>query len=106
MTELRTPEIFSHERLGHMLAGIGGIYSHVTPAMRQELMDGLTERWTDALDVRLAMNRRSPVAILDDLMREHHENAGERTDGLDIRRISAGSKSRFTAKRPQPTGAR
>ncbi len=35
MTELRTPEVFSHERLGHELGGIGGIYSHVTPAMRQ-----------------------------------------------------------------------
>jgi hypothetical protein len=49
-----------------MLARIGGIFSHVTPAMRQELMDGLTERQIDALHARMAMNRRSPVAILDD----------------------------------------
>ena len=31
MAELRIPEVLSHDRLGHRLAGIGAAYSHVTP---------------------------------------------------------------------------
>lgn len=66
MVEARTPEILSHERLGHELGGIGGRYSHVTAAMRQDLIDSLTERWHAALDQRLAIHPRSPVEALDD----------------------------------------
>jgi integrase len=70
MIELRTPEILSHERLGHELGGIGGRYSHVTSAMRQELIESLTEQWLAALDERLAMHPRSPVQALDQLLSE------------------------------------
>ncbi len=31
MAEQRTPEVLSHERLGHELGRIAGVYSHVTP---------------------------------------------------------------------------
>lgn len=68
MAELRTPEVLSHERMGHELEGIGGRYSHVTPGMRAELCDELTKRWLAALDARAAMHPHSPVAALDELL--------------------------------------
>lgn len=45
MGELGTPEVLSHKRLGHELGGMVGVYSHVTPVMRKELMSALTECW-------------------------------------------------------------
>jgi hypothetical protein len=68
MAELRTPEVHSHERLGHELGGIAGRYSHVTAPMREELMSQLTRRWEQALDARAAIGSRSPVAVLDALL--------------------------------------
>jgi integrase len=62
MAELRTPEVLSHDRLGHLLDGIGGRYTHVTPTMRKELCDDLTRRWEASLDARAAMSPRSPPA--------------------------------------------
>jgi hypothetical protein len=45
-------------------------YVHVTSGMRQRLMIGLTEQWEAALDIRLTMSRRSPVAVLDALLQK------------------------------------
>ena len=39
------PEIVQARRLGHRLGGVRGIYSHVTPAMRQRLVEVLQRRW-------------------------------------------------------------
>jgi integrase len=76
MAELRTPEVLSHDRLGHELPGIAGIYSHPTPPMVAELMAGLTGCWEKALDERLAMCPRSPVAVLDGLLAQRAAMAG------------------------------
>lgn len=70
MVELRTPEVLSHDRLGHEMPGIAGIYSHPTPPMIAELMAGLTACWEKSLDGRLALCPSSPVAVLDALLRE------------------------------------
>jgi integrase len=40
------PEIAQARRLGHRLAGVRGIYSHVTPATEQAIADVLQHRWT------------------------------------------------------------
>jgi hypothetical protein len=69
MVGLRTPEVLSHERLGHEMGGIGSVYSHVTSAMRAELCEQLTGLWERALDARLAMSPGSPVPALDGLLR-------------------------------------
>jgi integrase len=42
------PEIVQARRLGHRLGGVRGIYSHVTPAMRQRLVEALQHRWENA----------------------------------------------------------
>ncbi|MCW2946449.1 MAG: sle, partial [Actinoallomurus sp.] len=71
MAELHTHEVFSHERIGHQMDGIGARYTHVTAAMRKELCDQLTERWHASLDARAALNPRSPVAALDAILQSH-----------------------------------
>jgi integrase len=40
-------EVAQDKRLGHRLPGVRGIYSHVSPAVEQRLVDGLQERWED-----------------------------------------------------------
>ena len=69
--ELGTPEVLSHKRLGHELGGMAGIYSHVTPVMRKELMSALTECWQQALEARAAISPHSPVAVLGTLLQAH-----------------------------------
>lgn len=71
MIELGTPEVLSHERLGHRLGGIAATYSHTTKKMKEVLMDQLTEQWETALDARAAMCSRSPVPLLDELLQAH-----------------------------------
>ncbi|GAA0347692.1 LacI family DNA-binding transcriptional regulator [Actinoallomurus spadix] len=82
MVQLRTPEVLSHERLGHILGGIGGVYSHVTPEMREELRDALTQQWEAALDARLELSPHSPVAVLEEILqaRRRHKKVGRPED--------------------------
>jgi integrase len=40
------PEVAQAKRLGHRIAGVRGIYSHVTPAMIARIVDALEHRWT------------------------------------------------------------
>ena len=93
MAALRTPEVLSHERLGHELGGIAGRYSHVTPEMRRELLGQLTERWEQALDARAALAADSPVPALDALLRGRHVEPrktkifSQDSPGLDIREV-------------------
>lgn len=77
MAEYRTPEVLSHERLGHEMGGVAGRYTHVTPAMRQELLDRLTADWEAALDARWRLHPRSAVAVLDDLLRARRRRMEE-----------------------------
>ncbi len=39
------PEVAQAKRLGHRLPGVRGIYSHVSAAVEQRLVDGLQQRW-------------------------------------------------------------
>jgi len=39
------PEVAQAKRRGHRLSGVRGIYSHVTPAMVQRIVDALEARW-------------------------------------------------------------
>jgi integrase len=69
MEDMGTPPKLMDERLGHEDGSVQARYTHITPGMRQRLMDGLTEQWQASLDTRLALHPRSPVAVLDDLLR-------------------------------------
>lgn len=59
-----------HEQMGHSDGSFQARYSHITPAMVDRLLDGLTKHWLAALDVRRAFHPRSPVAVLDRLLGE------------------------------------
>jgi hypothetical protein len=58
------------ERMGHEDWSVRALYSHITPEMRAQLLDGLTGLWLAALDLRRAMSPGSPVAVLDRLLRD------------------------------------
>jgi integrase len=68
MHQERVHEVLAEHRLGHEMPGIAGRYTHVTDAMRRELTQAMERAWTEALDGRLAMAERSPVAALDGLL--------------------------------------
>lgn len=67
------PEVLMHERLGHEMAGIRSVYSHVSPDARSRLREALTARWEQALVQRAALHPSSPVPLLDDLLRPLRE---------------------------------
>lgn len=58
------------ERMGHEIAGMRGVYSHVSPGMRTMLVDALQAMWEQSLRERLKISARSSVAVLDALLRE------------------------------------
>jgi hypothetical protein len=70
MERERIHEILSENRLRHEIPGISGTYRHVTPEMRSGLIAAMTASWEAALDARLGMSPRSPVAVLDALLSE------------------------------------
>ncbi|GGU00714.1 hypothetical protein GCM10010289_21800 [Streptomyces violascens] len=69
MEDLGTRPKLMDERLGHEDGSVQARYSHITPCMRQRLMEGLTEEWEASLAERAAMSPNSPVAVLDALLR-------------------------------------
>lgn len=101
MAELRTPEVLSHERLGHQLGGIAGRYSHVTDPMRQELMDGLTRHWEQALDARAAIRPHSPVRALDALLQARYKGSKKGDDHKIVSRNSPREEVTYLSSRPR-----
>ncbi len=69
MDELGTPPKLMDDRMGHEDGSVQARYSHVTPAMRQRLMEGLTDLWVASLEARRRLSSRSPVAVLDEFLR-------------------------------------
>jgi hypothetical protein len=70
MSEPGVPSKLMDERMGHDDWSVQALYSHITPAMRAQLLDGLTGLWLAALDLRRAISPGSPVAVLDRLLRD------------------------------------
>ena len=70
MDELRTPPKLKDERMGHEDGSVQARYSHVTPEMRRDLLEGLTGMWEASLDARRRLAAGSPVRVLDALLRE------------------------------------
>jgi hypothetical protein len=76
MEELGTPAKLADERMGHEDGSIQARYTHITPVMRERLLAGLTELWEAALDARLQLAERSPVAVLDGLLVARRDEVG------------------------------
>jgi len=50
-----------------------GLYAHASDRMRDELKAALQARWEESLSARAAIDTRSPVPLLDDLLAPHRE---------------------------------
>jgi integrase len=70
MIELGTPATLMDAQMGHADGSVQGRYAHVTPAMTQRLLNGLSELWENALAERRSLSPGSPVAVLDRLLRQ------------------------------------
>jgi hypothetical protein len=77
MEELGTPAKLMDERMGHEDGSVQARYSHVTAAMRRQLLGGLTELWAAALAARRALSPGSPVAVLDHALTGCAREVGE-----------------------------
>jgi integrase len=43
------PRVVAEERMGHVVPGVEGVYSHVTEKMEQRVADSLQVRWEESL---------------------------------------------------------
>jgi hypothetical protein len=66
MIEDGIPEILAELSLGHEVAGMRGLYSHVSEQMRQELKDKLQAWWERSVQTRFELNSYSQVRTLDE----------------------------------------
>ena len=71
------PEILAEQRLGHDVPGMRGLYTHVSPRMRDDLIAALQARWEKSLRERASIDPRSPVLLLDNLLAPFR--AGQKT---------------------------
>jgi integrase len=60
LEEMGVPAVAIEERLGHVLQGVRGLYSDVTPAMEQKIIDVLQKRWEKTERRRQAL---SPIPL-------------------------------------------
>ena len=56
------------ERMRHEVPGMRGVYNHITPGMREDLVAGLQQLWEASLQERARISARSPVRVLDALL--------------------------------------
>ena len=68
MAEDGIPEILAEQRLGHQVPGMRGLYAHASQQMREKLTAALRARWDESLSQRAAIDPRSPVPLLDNLL--------------------------------------
>jgi hypothetical protein len=68
MDEDQIADILKSERLGHDEPGMRGVYGHVSPSMREELMAALQARWEESLRQRAALSPVSAVPVLNRLL--------------------------------------
>ena len=68
MAEDGIAEILAEQRLGHDVPGMRGLYAHVSPRMRDDLIAALQARWEKSLRERASIDPRSPVLLLDNLL--------------------------------------
>jgi integrase len=69
MIELGTSATLMDAQMGHADGSVQALYAHVTAGMVRRLLDGLTEVWLSALEVRRRLSPGSPVDVLDRLLR-------------------------------------
>jgi hypothetical protein len=51
--------------MGHEVPGMRGVYKHIAPEWRVDLVTGLERLWEESLDNRLKISAPSAVPLLD-----------------------------------------
>jgi hypothetical protein len=89
LDELGVRYVLQAERMGHEVPGMRGVYSHITDAMRTDLVDGLQRLWEQSLNERAKISERSSVALLDGLLAAHRRevapNLPQKSDTTEIK---------------------
>ncbi len=68
LDDLGVRYVLQSERMGHEVPGMRGVYSHITPGMREALTAGLQELWETSLRARARIAAFSPLGVLDALL--------------------------------------
>jgi hypothetical protein len=87
MDEAGVPYVLQSERMGHEVPGMRGVYSHVSPAMRADLVAVMQERWQAALVERARIAPGSTVYLLDELLAARTPSVGGHGQGRWTRRL-------------------
>jgi integrase len=77
MAEDGIPEVLQADRLGHIVPGIRGVYTHVSDTMRNELKIKLQHRWETALDERASLSPTSSLPLMSELLAAREETSKE-----------------------------
>ncbi|GAA2140010.1 hypothetical protein GCM10009727_36880 [Actinomadura napierensis] len=77
MAEDGVPEVLQADRMGHIVPGIRGVYTHVSDVMRDDLKAKLQRRWEDALDERAELAPGSSLPILAEILKSRQEREGK-----------------------------
>lgn len=61
LDDLNVRYVLQAEPMGHEVPGMRGIYTHIAPEWRTDLVSGLQRVWDESLAARLAIAPRSAV---------------------------------------------
>ena len=98
LDDLGVRYVLQSERMGHEVPGMRGVYSHITPRMREALTAGLQQLWETSLRYRARIAPHSPVGVLDALLAPFREPANKirSHSAPKIGHRNAGSPGRLT----------
>lgn len=68
LDDLNIRYVLQAERMGHEVPGMRGVYKHIAPEWRADLVDGLQRTWEESLAERAKISLRSAVPLLDGLL--------------------------------------
>jgi hypothetical protein len=68
LDDLNIRYVLQAERMGHEVPGMRGIYTHIAPEWRVDLVGGLQRTWEESLAKRAKISARSAVPLLDGLL--------------------------------------
>jgi hypothetical protein len=73
LDDLNIRYVLQAERMGHEVPGMRGVYKHIAPEWRVDLVNGLQRTWEESLAERTAISPRSAVPLLDGLLAAHRK---------------------------------
>jgi hypothetical protein len=78
LDDLNVRYVLQAERMGHEVPGMRGVYKHIAPEWRTDLVVGLQRLWEASLGARARLSERSAVPLVDSLL-ANRRNSANRT---------------------------